>query len=174
MLEGRDLSKSNGKIWPYAIGTAITLVFGACVATVMITSTLPVENSDTYMMGYHEADAKANDLINARIAFDKKYKVSYVTDSLSLDNTVIKYKVSDLDANSIDKAKIEVVVTRPNNHKYDQTLKSSSYENGVYTFPSIKLPVEGRWDVMAKVNVGNLQRFYNVKADTREKKVYEY
>jgi type IV secretory pathway component VirB8 len=98
MQEGRDLKKNKGLIWPYAIGTSIVLVFGACVATVIITSTLPVEKSDTYMMGYHEADAKANELINARIAFDKKYKVSYVTDGLSIDNSVIKYKVSDLNA----------------------------------------------------------------------------
>ncbi|WP_294960806.1 FixH family protein [Sulfurimonas sp.] len=168
------MSKSNGKIWPYAIGTSIALVFGACVATIIITSTLPVENSDTYMMGYHEADAKANDLINARIAFDKKYKISYVTEGLSLDSSVIKYKVSDLESQAVSNAKIEVVVTRPNNHKHDQTLKSSNYENGVYTFPSIKLPVEGRWDIMAKVSVGDVQRFYNVKADTREKVTYEY
>jgi nitrogen fixation protein FixH len=174
MQEGRDLKKNKGLIWPYAIGTSIVLVFGACVATVIITSTLPVEKSDTYMMGYHEADAKANELINARIAFDKKYKVSYVTDGLSIDNSVIKYKVSDLNAQAVNNAKIEVVVTRPNNHKHDQTLKLSSYENGVYSFPSIKLPVEGRWDIMAKVSVGDLQRFYNVKADTREKDAREY
>ncbi|WP_373003138.1 FixH family protein [Sulfurimonas sp.] len=174
MQEGRDLSKSNGKIWPYAIGTSILLVFGACVATVIVTSTLPVEKSDTYMMGYHEADAKANELINARIAFDKKYKIAYVTDGLNLDSSVIKYKVSDLNSEAVDNAKIEVVVTRPNNHKHDQTLKSSSYENGVYTFPSIKLPVEGRWDIMAKISVGDVQRYYNVKADTRAKEAFEY
>ncbi|WP_373035246.1 FixH family protein [Sulfurimonas sp.] len=172
--EGRELSKSNGKIWPYAIGTSILLVFGACVATIIVTNTLPVEKSDTYMMGYHEADAKANELIKARIAFDKKYKISYVTDGLSLDGSVIKYKLSDLNSQPVQNAKIEVVVTRPNNHKYDQTLDSSTYENGVYTFPSVKLPVEGRWDIMARVSVGDLQRYYNVKADTRAKEAFEY
>lgn len=174
MQEGRKLSKSNGKIWPYAIGTSIVLVFGACVATVIVANTLPVEKSDTYMMGYHEADAKANELIQARIEFDKKYKVAYVTDGLRIDSSVIKYKVSDLNSQAVNNAKIEVIVTRPNNHKHDQTLKSSSYENGVYTFPSIKLPVEGRWDIMAKVSVGDLQRYYNIKADTRTKGAYEY
>jgi nitrogen fixation protein FixH len=174
MQEGRDLNKSNGKIWPYSIAISIVLVFIAAVVTVIIAMTLPVQKSDTYMMGYHEADAKANELIKARIAFDKKYKVAYVTDGLSLDNSVIKYKISDLNSQVIDNAKIEVVVTRPNTHKHDQTLKLSGYENGVYTFPSIKLPVEGRWDIMAKVSVGNLQRFYNVKADTRKKETSEY
>ncbi len=168
------MSKSKGLVWPYAIGISIALVFGACVATIIVTSTLPVENSDTYMMGYHEADAKANELLQAKIDFNKEYKVEYVTDGLNLTNTIIKYKVTTLDLKEVSDAKIEVVVTRPNNHKHDQTLKSSTLVDGTYTFSSIELPVEGRWDIMAKVSVGDKTRFFNVKADTREKEVVEY
>ena len=168
------MSKSNGRIWPYAIGGSIILVFGFCVATIVITSKLPVEKSDTYMMGYHEADAKANDLIKARIAFNKSYRVEYITDGLSLDSSIIKYRVTDVNSQPVDSAIVKVVVTRPNNHKHDQELINPTVENGVYTFSAIKLPQEGRWDVMAKVNVGDLQRFYNVKADTRAKEAFEY
>ncbi len=168
------MKKSSGKIWPYAIGISITLVFGACIATIVVANKVPVEKSHTYMMGYHEADAKANELIKARIEFDKKYKIAYVTDGLSLDSSVIKYKVTDLDSKTIENAKIEVIVTRPNNHKYNQTLISPTYKDGVYTFSSIELPIEGRWDIMAKVSVGNFERYYNVKADTRDKEVFEY
>ena len=174
MQEGKDLNKSKGMIWPYAISIAIVLVFGACIATVIIANKLPVEKSDTYMMGYHEADAKANELIQSRIDFNKKYKIEYVTDGLNLDNTIIKYKISNLNAQAVKDAKIEIVITRPNNHKYDQKLKSPIYKDGVYTFSSVKLAVEGRWDIMAKVKVGNFERFYNVKADTRAKEAFEY
>ncbi|MEA3369707.1 MAG: FixH family protein [Campylobacterota bacterium] len=165
---------SNGRIWPYAIGGSILIIFGACVATVIIANTLPVEKSDTYMMGYHQADAKANELIAARIEFNKKYKVEYITDGLSVDSSVIKYRVSDMNSNPVDDAQVKVIVTRPNNHKHDQELVNPTVENGVYTFSSITLPQEGRWDIMAKINVENLQRFYNVKADTRAKDAYEY
>ena len=168
------MNKSNGKIWPYAIGLSIFLVFIAAVATVIIAQKLPVEKSDTYMMGYHEADAKANELIQARINFNKQYTIEYMTDSLHVDNSVIKYKVSDSKNNPVNNAKIKVIVTRPNNHKYDQELTNSSVENGIYTFSTITLPKEGRWDIMAKVNVGELQRFYNIKADTRVKEIREY
>jgi len=168
------LSKSNGRIWPYAIGISIILVFGACVATVIVANILPVEKSDTYMMGYHEADAKANELIQARIDFDKKYKINYVTDGLNVDSSVIKYRITDLKSQAVQNAKIEVVVTRPNNHKHDKKLESPSYLDGIYTFSPIKLPMKGRWDIMAKVSVDDVQRFYNVKADTRDKDAYEY
>ena len=168
------MNLSNGRIWPYAIGTSIMLVFGFCVATIVVTSTMPVEKSDTYMMYYQEADANANELIEARIAFDKKYKIEYITDGLSLDSTVIKYRVTDLESNPISNAKIKVVVTRPNNHKHDQELNNPSFENGIYTFSTITLPQKGRWDIMAKVNIGEVQRFINVKADTRAKEAFEY
>ncbi|MCK4874320.1 MAG: FixH family protein [Sulfurimonas sp.] len=165
---------SNGRIWPYAIGASIIFIFGACVATVIVANKLPVEKSDTYMMGYHEADAKANELIEARIAFNKKYKIEYITDAISQDSSVIKYRVIDTNGNPVDSAKIKVVVTRPNNHKHDQELNNPTVLNGIYSFNSITLPQEGRWDIMAKVSVEEVQRFYNVKADTRNKEVSEY
>lgn len=164
----------SGKIWPYAISIAIFAVFLAAIATVVIANTLPVEKSDTYMMGYHQADAKANEIIKARIAFDEKYKIEYVTDGLSQESSVLKYKVTNLSGDVVNDAKIMAIITRPNNHKNDQELHNPSVENGVYTFNAVTLPIAGRWDVMAKVTVGDLERFYNVKADTREKEVYEY
>lgn len=168
------MSISNGRIWPYAIGGSIILVFGFCVATIVVTSTMPVEKSDTYMMGYHEADANANELIKKRIAFNAKYKVEYITDGLSQESSMLKYRVTDLNADPVNSAKLKVIVTRPNNHKHDQELINPSVENGVYTFSKVTLPEPGRWDIMAKINVDDLQRYYNVKADTRKKEALEY
>lgn len=168
------MNLSNGRIWPYAIGASIIFIFGACVATIVVANTLPVEKSDTYMMDYHEADAKANDILEAAIAFNKKYKIEYITEGLSTQSSTIKYRVTDLDSNPIDGAQIKVVVTRPNNHKHDRELSSPKVENGIYTFDTIELPQEGRWDIMAKVAVDELHRFYNVKADTRAKEIIEY
>ena len=161
-------------IWPYSIAASIIFIFGACVATIVVATKLPVEKSDTYMMGYHEADNSANELISARIEFDKKYKIAYITDGMDLDNSSIKYKVTDLDSNAVDNAKVEVVLTRPNSRQHDQELTNPTVQDGIYTFDSINLELKGRWDVMARVSVGDLQRYYNVKTDTRNNKVVEY
>lgn len=168
------MNLSNGKIWPYAIGASIIAIFGACVATVFVAGTLPVEKSDIYMMEYHEADAKANELLQAKILFDKRYRVEYVTEEFGAQKAVLSYKLSDKDANPIDNANIKVVVTRPNNHKHDQELSNPKVQNGIYTFEPITLPQEGRWDIMAKVSVGELERFYNIKTDTRGMQAVEY
>ena len=165
---------NSAKIWPYAISASILMVFGFAITTIVVTSTMPVEKSDAYMMYYQEADASANELIEARIAFDKKYNVKYITDGLTTQSSVIKYRVTDKESQPVNNAKIKVIITRPNNHKNDQELNNPTVENGIYTFASTTLAKEGRWDVMAKINVDDLQRFYNVKADTRDKEALEY
>ena len=168
------MSKSSGLIWPYSIAVAIILVFGACVATIFVAVTLPVEKSDTYMMSYQDADAKANKLIEAQIAFDESYTVEYVNHGLKLENSVIEYSIKDVNGNNFDNASFKVVITRPNNHKDDQELLNPKVQNGTYTFENVTIPLEGRWNVMAQIKIDDLYRYHNVKVDTRHKKVKEY
>jgi len=70
----------SGKLWPYAIGLAIAGVFGLGAWTITETEKAHIQESDAYMTNYQDADAKANDLIKSRIAFDKQYKLKYVHD----------------------------------------------------------------------------------------------
>ena len=168
------MNLNNGRIWPVAIGVSIILVFFAAIATILVAVKLPVEKSDTYMMYYQEADANANKLIQARIDFDKEYTFKHSLVELSLDNSTIEYKMLDIKLNPVNNAKVKIIVTRPNNHKNDQEFLNPKVENGVYRFESIKLPLEGRWDIMAKVTVDDVERFYNIKADTRNREIKEY
>ena len=171
---GENIKMSSGKIWPYAIGLSIALVFSFCVATVVITQKASIQNSDIYMTSYQDADARANDIIKDRMTFDSKYSIQYITDGLSLDATTIKYKVLDKNSKHVDNAQIKVVVSRPDDSSLNVELDNPSIENGIYTFKTIQLAKNGRWDVMAKVNVDKLQRFYNLKADTRAKEAFEF
>jgi hypothetical protein len=168
------VSKSKGTIWPIAISIAIGLVFMAGVVTVIVANKLPVQESDRYMMHYQDADNKANELIKAQIAFDKKYKIAYINNGINLENTTLQYKVTDLNSNPVNNANIRLIVTRPNVHEFDIELNNPTIANGLYTFSSIKLPKEGRWNFIVKVNVGDLYRFYNIKADTRKKEATQY
>lgn len=175
MQEGKSVNLvSSGKIWPYAIGTSIVMVFGFCMATIYIAMQRPVEKSDKYMMGYHYADMNVNALIQAEIDFNKKYTINYLSTSLSLEGSVLKYKLLDLENNPVNTAQMKVVITRPNNHKHDQELTNFSVDNGVYSFSDFTLAKAGRWNIMAKITIGENERFYNLKADTRASEVFEY
>ncbi len=166
--------KDKALIWPYAIGASILLVFGFCVATIIISFERPVEPSDLYMRGYHDTDANINEIITKEIAFNKEYQINYLTQGLDMNHTVLKYKISDYQGNAVNDASIRVIVTRPNNHKHDQEVNVTSVSEGVYTLQAITLPKPGRWDIMAHVSVGDLERYYNVKADTRYDTTVEY
>ena len=169
-----DKLLKSGKIWPYAISLAITFIFGAAIVTIMVSVKLPVEKSDTYMMGYHEADAKANELIQARISFDKKYKLTYISSPIDEKNTVLKYKVTTLNEKAVNDAELKAVITRPNSRKFDMELLNPKVQNGIYTFDGVKLPLVGRWNIMVKATVSNETRYLNIKADTRKEEVKEF
>ncbi|HZF71375.1 MAG TPA: hypothetical protein VEZ39_11010, partial [Sulfuricurvum sp.] len=87
--------KNPGTKWPIIIALAITGVIGMSVATVKIASKYPVEMENFEMHSYHDYDHGVNDIIEAKIAFDKKYTISFVTPQIAEKGTVVEYKVTD-------------------------------------------------------------------------------
>jgi len=166
--------KSEGRIWPYAIVLSILFIIGASVMTVVVAVENPVQMSDTCMQDYHHYDANANSFIEAKIAFDKKYIISYASDKLDKEHAVVVYRVTDKEGNEVNDAKINIVLTRPDNRDSDIELGTPSVAAGVYTFDVGTLPLAGRWNIMANVLVGDNQRYYNLKADTRYPNAFEY
>lgn len=168
------MNKNPGKKWPIIIVGSILGIVVASVATVMVAVDNPVEMSDLGMQGYHQYDTNINEIIAAKIEFDKAYDVAYIGKQLDPSGAVLVYKVSDKSGLPVNDATINVMVTRPNSHAHDIALENPMVHDGVYTFKSVALPKEGRWDIMANVAVGDKQRYYNLKADTRYPNVFEY
>ncbi len=167
-------SKSTGKIWPYAIIISILLIVAASVMTVVVAMDHPVEMSDLHMQDYHHYDRNANAIIEAQIAFDRKYTIDYVSEKLDRDNARVIYRITDKAGAAVNDAKLNIVLTRPDNRDSDIVLDTPMVENGNYTFEAGTLPLVGRWDIMAHVVVGDNERYYSLKADTRYPNVFEY
>lgn len=166
--------KNPGTKWPIIIAVSTVIVIGFGIATIKAAISNPVEMSDYGMQGYHTYDNNANDIINAKIAFDKKYTIAWQTSQIAENNTTVIYHVSDKEGNPVNDAKIEAVLTRPDTTKLDINLSNPAVNNGYYTFAPVSLPKAGRWDILAKVSVGADQRYYNIKADTRDSKTTEF
>ena len=167
-------NKNAGKKWPWIIGISIVAVIGFSIATVKVAVNNPVEMSEYGMQGYHTYDSNVNDIIKAKIAFDQDYTVAFLTPQLQEKNTVLVYQVHDKTGNIINDAKIDVVLTRPDSTHFDVNLSAPTVSEGTYTFNAVDLPKVGRWDIMAKVSVGDKQRYYNLKADTRYPNTFEF
>jgi nitrogen fixation protein FixH len=168
------MKKNSGIIWPIGISLAILCVVGLGAWTIVETGKEPVEESDIYMNKYQDVDNNANDFINAKIAFDKKYSIEYLGDKLNVDNAKFIYKITTKDGTVVNDAKIKLIATRPQTHKQDTKLPDANVSNGVYSFET-KLPGVGRWDIMASIEIGTDKRYYNLHMDTtKDTKPTEY
>lgn len=159
--------KNPGTKWPIIIAVSTVAVIMLGIVTIKQAIDNPVEMSDYGMQGYHTYDNNANDIINAKIAFDKKYLISFETPQISEKGTVIVYKVTDKEGKAVNDANINAVLTRPDTTKLDINLSNPAVNDGQYSFNAVDLPKAGRWDILAKISVGPDQRYFNIKADTR-------
>ncbi len=168
------MNMSSGRIWPYILGGSITLVFGFCVATVVVTSKADIQPSDSYMTHYQDADANANKLIKAALVFDRKYTIVYIPKKLALKDATVSFEVKDKTGKNIENAKIILAISRPETGKFNKIFKDPKESNGIYTFSGLQFPKAGVWNLVTKVSVGKDYKFYNIKADTRNANSYEF
>ena len=168
------IDKNAGKKWPWIIALSTIAIVGFAIVTVKVAIKNPVEMSDYGMQSYHTFDDNANDIINAKIAFDRNYTIAFLTPQILEKKSVLIYEVKDKSGNAVDNAKIEVLMTRPDTVKLGLNLSNPTIIEGKYTFNAIDLPKPGRWDIMAKVTVGENQRYYSLKADTRYPNTTEF
>ncbi len=166
--------KNPGTKWPIIIALSIIGIIGACVVTIKVALNNPVEMSNYGMQSYHEYDNDVNKIIEEKIAFDQNYTIEFLTPQITEKASIIEYKVSDKSGNAVNDAKVEVILTRPDVKEFDTNLSNPAVAEGKYTFAPVDLPKAGRWDIMAKVSVGSLQRYYNLKADTRNPNTFEF
>ena len=162
----------NGKIWPVMIALAIFGVVLLSYWTIKQTFKADLTESDMFMSTYQNVNDDINDIINKKIAFNKNYTI--VIDSFDLGkNGYVRYKLTDKNGKSVDDANLSLVFSRPSNDAKDLKAKPSGVKDGIYSF-EVNLPKEGRWDLMLFVKVGDKERYYNLKTDTRSKKIKEY
>ena len=114
--------QSDGRIWPYAIVVSILLIVVASGMTIYVALNHPVELSDSNMQSYHHYDKNANEFIAAKIAFNRNYTITYVSEKFDVDNAVIVYKVTDTSGAVVNNAKVDIVLTRPDNRNSDLVL----------------------------------------------------
>ncbi len=164
----------NGKQWPIGIIASIIFIVIACAVTVYVALLQPVQQNEDMMLDYQTMDANVNDLVVASIVFNKKYSLSYVGNGVSESGSTIAYKLTDKEGNPINDAKFKVILSRPVVNDAKMDLDKPQVKDGVYSFENIKVTKKGRWNILAKVSVGDDFRHMNLKSDTMDKSVYEF
>jgi len=168
------MSSDPGRKWPWIVVGSILGVVGLSYWTVKIAINNPVQMSDLDMQDYRHFEHDANAIIRNKIAFDKKYSVAYITEAFKTDGTTLKFRIVTHSGAPVNDANISVRITRPGTHEFDQTVSIQNVQDGTYSFETVTLPKEGRWDVLTRVQIGDDLRYLNLRADTRNPDVFEY
>jgi len=168
------MKSDPGRKWPWIVVGGILGVVGMVYWTVSVAIQNPVQMSDLDMQEARHFEHDVNAIIKAKIAFDKKYSVEYVTEDFKADGAEVKFKVLSKEGVAVNDANVTLKLTRPNTHEFDQLVTLNRVENGVYSFERVTLPKEGRWDILAHIQVGKDERYLNLKADTRYANVFEF
>ena len=177
LIEEREkerIQMSDGKHWPIGIIAATIFIVIACGVTIYIALLQPVQEDGDMMMDYHALNANVNDVIVAGLIFNKKYSLNYTGESVSQEGSTISYQVLDKDGNAVNNATFEVILSRPILNGSEIFLTDPKIEKGNYIFENVKVSKKGRWNILAKVSIGNDFRHMNLKSDTIDKHVYEY
>lgn len=165
---------SSSKVWPYSIAIAIFAVIVASIVTVKISINAPVHESDLYMIDYHDADKRANEILSNSIEFNKRYSLKYETENFTKNGTILKYIILDKMGNVVQNAKITVHLTRPQTHAMDREISDFTLVDGAYVSSPLTLEEDGRWDIIAKVSVDEYERFLSIKTSTQAKMIEEF
>ena len=168
------MKMSDGLQWPIAVITSTILIVIACGVTIYIALMQPAVDDTDMMVGYHELDRNANDIIIAGLVFNKKYSLKYTGESVSQEGSTLSYLVLDKEGKAVDNAKFEIVLSRPILKGSEIFLGEPRIENGHYIFDNVKVTQKGRWNILARVSVGDDFRHMNLKSNTLNKDVYEY
>lgn len=135
------------------------LFVGGLVYMLKIAFSTPVEMDNSHMMAYRELDKNYNEIAALQREFDEKYLLATPKVSLMKDiPTNLELNITDKSGKAVD-ANITAVITRPDTSRHDIKITEFAQKAGSYTSKQFSVPLEGRWKVMYKIQVGNLQKF---------------
>ena len=157
--------KEKRNWWPHFILLLVLLAIALGAWTIKVALDNPVELDNSYMMKYQELDSKIYQLERMKREFYNRYTLHLLTKKLEYPNTTIALDIRDKEGKSVSNLKVTFLLTRPFTTKEDINL-SANYEDGVYVIKTA-LPSKGRWDLIVKVETGDLELFEKYRLSTQ-------
>jgi len=138
---------------------------------------LPIQNSNSFMMKYQDADLNSDKIEEAIERFNSKYNVElnglepveYKPKNLKRkphkyvllhDKNSFSYKVTTKDGKSVD-ANVTVLLTRPDSDRENVLLKDIKGNNGVYEVKDLPVKDLGRFIIRSRFVVGKDVKYIN-------------
>ncbi len=158
----------------YLIGL---LIFGALFVSALaymirIAMQNPVEMDSSHMMPYREFDANYNKIVEMEKQFDSMYAISFANTSFKKDtsSTIELNITAKKSSDKVPDANITLLLTRPDSSKHDIKITEFVRKGNTYTSKPFILPLEGRWKLIYKVQIGETQKFIDLETFVNKQK----
>jgi hypothetical protein len=169
--------------WPHMILGFLVLGITLSYWTVKSASSIPVQESNDYMLKYQQADMNINEIIKDKASFDKKYNIKLLNAKrvmqeienakrakkessvvLSKGKNSFSYSVTDKNNIAINDANVTFLLTRPHTVKEDVFVKNISIVDGNYVVNDVNISKAGRYTLQLRAKIGNAVGYSSIPA----------
>ena len=158
--------------WPHMIVGFLILGIVLGYWTIKSAISMPVQESNEYMLKYQKADININEILTKKKAFDKLYtinildtKTMIMTDNINsnVQNTKLvalkngsnsfSYEVSAKDKTIIKDVNVTFLLTRPHSVREDKIFENIPLVDGKYYINDVNITKEGRYTLQLRAEV---------------------
>lgn len=165
------MGKNNTKTyWPHMILGFLAVGITLGYWTVKSASSMPVQESNQYMLKYQMADITINEILESKKVFDKDHTIQIqdvqtmvMTDNvnsnrpqpnpvkLSSGTNKFSYLVTKKDGTVVNDAKVSFLLTQPHSRRNDLFIENVVFKNGSYTTEAFEITEAGRYTLQLRV-----------------------
>lgn len=178
--------KNQNRFWFLFVMSILGFGISMVIWTVKQASSVPVHESNNYMLKYQMADMNINEIMELEEKFNAKYIIdmdggellelevdAQNTNAKRAQTTPIKlsagsnsfsYSVLTHDVRRVEDANVTFQLTRPHSRNYDHLEENVQYIDGYYTTKAIKLTNKGRYTLVLKVEIDGLIGYSEIPA----------
>jgi hypothetical protein len=178
--------KNQNRFWFLFVMSILLFGISMVVWTVKQAMSVPVHESNNYMLKYQMADMNINKIIKLEAKFNAKYiidlegvellkldddaqntnakRVQNIPIKLKLGSNSFTYSIVTHDIIGVENAKVTFLLTRPHSRVDDYLEENVKYRDGHYITKAIKLTKKGRYTLALKVEVNGLIGYSEVSA----------
>lgn len=178
------MANNNTKTyWPHMILGFLTIGLTLSYWTVKSASSMPVQESNQYMLKYQAADMNINQILERKMAFDKIYTIHIVgaetmvmTDNINSNRpqfdavklsqglNAFSYEVVRKDGAKVFDANATFLLTQPHSRKEDQLFSNVPYIDGSYQIKEVSIQKPGRYILQFRAEVGDTMGYSEISA----------
>jgi len=169
--------------WPHMIVGFLFIGITLGYWTVKSASSIPVQESNEYMMKYQQADMNINEIMKSKALFDQSYKIELLDAKramqeienakrakaekvviLTQGNNSFVYRVSNKNNNFMHDANVTFLLTRPHTVKEDILVKNIPAVDGKFKIDNIAITKPGRYILQLRAKIGEAVGYSEIPA----------